>query len=322
MRTWERGSGITLACGTGACAVCVAGVLTGRTGRKLLAHLPGGDLELRLVRGRQPRLHDRPGDGGLHRRVADRVSSLPFPSAQRLRHPAALLGLARHAAGRRGARVDRGHRLRRSRSPTARSTGSTHPPHLPPERQLRRRQRRARANRLRRAVAHGPDDRPPATAANCTTGSGSGRCSATAYPIEDESPIQREEAVAAAVAQRQAPGPTRTGSTTPTNLMNWFMGRTTRGGVEDGRRGRGRAARAAADRQPVRRGRAGEGRGRRGHAGGRGEGERSPPIGGPLYPPVHALLLRAARRSSTARSARTTSSRCSARCSCRSPGWA
>src|SRR6266704_3112436 len=46
MRTWERGSGITLACGTGACAVCVAGALTGRTGRKLLAHLPGGDLRL------------------------------------------------------------------------------------------------------------------------------------------------------------------------------------------------------------------------------------------------------------------------------------
>jgi len=46
MRTWERGSGITLACGTGACAVCVAGVLAGRTARKLLAHLPGGDLEL------------------------------------------------------------------------------------------------------------------------------------------------------------------------------------------------------------------------------------------------------------------------------------
>ena len=46
MRTWERGSGITLACGTGACAVCVAGALTGRTGRNILAHLPGGDLEL------------------------------------------------------------------------------------------------------------------------------------------------------------------------------------------------------------------------------------------------------------------------------------
>ena len=46
MRTWERGSGITLACGTGACAVCVAGVVTGRTGRKILIHLPGGDLQL------------------------------------------------------------------------------------------------------------------------------------------------------------------------------------------------------------------------------------------------------------------------------------
>jgi diaminopimelate epimerase len=46
MRTWERGSGITLACGTGACAVCVAGVLTGRSARKIVAHLPGGDLEL------------------------------------------------------------------------------------------------------------------------------------------------------------------------------------------------------------------------------------------------------------------------------------
>jgi diaminopimelate epimerase len=46
MRTWERGSGITLACGTGACAVCVVGVLRGRTERAILAHLPGGDLEL------------------------------------------------------------------------------------------------------------------------------------------------------------------------------------------------------------------------------------------------------------------------------------
>ncbi|MCZ6835480.1 MAG: diaminopimelate epimerase [Planctomycetota bacterium] len=46
MRTWERGSGITQACGTGACAVCVAGVLTKLTDRTILAHLPGGDLEL------------------------------------------------------------------------------------------------------------------------------------------------------------------------------------------------------------------------------------------------------------------------------------
>ncbi|HHT9106152.1 MAG TPA: diaminopimelate epimerase [Candidatus Wujingus californicus] len=46
MKTWERGSGITLACGTGASAVCVAGVLNKKTERKILAHLPGGDLEL------------------------------------------------------------------------------------------------------------------------------------------------------------------------------------------------------------------------------------------------------------------------------------
>lgn len=46
MRTWERGSGITLACGTGASAVCVAGVLLGRCGRTLDAHLPGGPLRL------------------------------------------------------------------------------------------------------------------------------------------------------------------------------------------------------------------------------------------------------------------------------------
>jgi diaminopimelate epimerase len=46
MRTWERGSGITLACGTGAAAVCVAGVLTGKSGRTVNIHLPGGDLQL------------------------------------------------------------------------------------------------------------------------------------------------------------------------------------------------------------------------------------------------------------------------------------
>jgi diaminopimelate epimerase len=45
-RTWERGSGETWACGTGASAVCVAGVLTGNTDRQLLVRLLGGELSL------------------------------------------------------------------------------------------------------------------------------------------------------------------------------------------------------------------------------------------------------------------------------------
>lgn len=46
MRTWERGSGITQACGTGACAVAVAGVLEGRGPRSASVLLPGGALQV------------------------------------------------------------------------------------------------------------------------------------------------------------------------------------------------------------------------------------------------------------------------------------
>ena len=46
VRVWERGSGLTLACGTGACASLVACVLAGKTGRQAELRFPGGDLEL------------------------------------------------------------------------------------------------------------------------------------------------------------------------------------------------------------------------------------------------------------------------------------
>jgi diaminopimelate epimerase len=45
-RTWERGSGETLACGTGACAAVVASVLNSRTDRAVTVHLLGGDLQI------------------------------------------------------------------------------------------------------------------------------------------------------------------------------------------------------------------------------------------------------------------------------------
>lgn len=46
MRVWERGAGVTLACGTGACAALVAGVLTGNCDRRATVELPGGCLEI------------------------------------------------------------------------------------------------------------------------------------------------------------------------------------------------------------------------------------------------------------------------------------
>ena len=46
MRVWERGSGETLACGTGASATVVAAVLNGLTDRKVTVHLLGGDLKV------------------------------------------------------------------------------------------------------------------------------------------------------------------------------------------------------------------------------------------------------------------------------------
>jgi diaminopimelate epimerase len=76
---WERGAGLTLACGTGACATAVAAVLTGRAqeGTEILVHLPGGSLSITVEKGltnvlmRGPALHVY--DGELEpRRVAPR----------------------------------------------------------------------------------------------------------------------------------------------------------------------------------------------------------------------------------------------------------
>jgi len=46
MRVWERGAGITLACGSGACAAAVAAHLRGLTGRRVALDLDGGRLEV------------------------------------------------------------------------------------------------------------------------------------------------------------------------------------------------------------------------------------------------------------------------------------
>ena len=45
-RVWERGSGVTMACGTGACATAVAAALTHRAGRREAVVMDGGELQI------------------------------------------------------------------------------------------------------------------------------------------------------------------------------------------------------------------------------------------------------------------------------------
>ncbi len=51
-RVWERGSGITYACGTGACASVAAGVRLGKLANRVTVHLLGGDLQVEMNQGR------------------------------------------------------------------------------------------------------------------------------------------------------------------------------------------------------------------------------------------------------------------------------
>lgn len=51
LRVWERGSGETLACGSGACAAVAAGFKRGLLGNNVVVHLPGGDLTIEIIEG-------------------------------------------------------------------------------------------------------------------------------------------------------------------------------------------------------------------------------------------------------------------------------
>jgi len=51
MRTWERGAGSTLACGTGSCATAVAAFLNGKTGKEVTVHLTLGNLFIEMIDG-------------------------------------------------------------------------------------------------------------------------------------------------------------------------------------------------------------------------------------------------------------------------------
>ena len=54
LRVWERGSGETMACGTGACAACAAAMAMGLVKRKVTVRLPGGKLDITWAKADGP----------------------------------------------------------------------------------------------------------------------------------------------------------------------------------------------------------------------------------------------------------------------------
>ncbi len=56
LRVWERGAGLTRACGTGACATAAAAIATGRAASPVTVTLPGGDLQIEWTRGQPLRM--------------------------------------------------------------------------------------------------------------------------------------------------------------------------------------------------------------------------------------------------------------------------
>ena len=72
LRVWERGAGLTLACGTGACATAVAAISRGLATSPVEVRLPGGALQHRLGPGRHDR-DERPGGPRLRGRRLRRL---------------------------------------------------------------------------------------------------------------------------------------------------------------------------------------------------------------------------------------------------------
>ena len=79
LRTWERNTGQTLACGSNNCAAVVAAARRNLTDRKVLVHNDGGDIEIEWSDRNRPRHHDGPDRNGIRERgviARPRIASL------------------------------------------------------------------------------------------------------------------------------------------------------------------------------------------------------------------------------------------------------